>query len=342
MSIDKDAIISGAVELIAQDGHQVASRLAKKFGLSRQVANGYLQSLVKDGQVEAEGSTRARVYRLTTLSEHREWFAREDLQEDRVWRNMIVPRLIGLPGNVVDIFQYGATEMINNAIEHSGAAKVTVAVRRNALFSEISVEDNGEGIFLKIQKALSLVDPRESIMELAKGKLTTAPENHTGQGIFFTSRMMDAFEIVSGNLHFRHEQKSVDVIAERDAATPGTLVVMRLANRSTRDAKDVFDDFSDPEDYSFDKTEVPIRLAQQDNEKLVSRSQARRLVFRFERFKRVTLDFEGVTDIGQAFADELFRVFANAHPDVRLVPINTTRNVADMIRRAVGAARSAQ
>lgn len=75
----------------------------------------------------------------------------------------------------------------------------------------------------------------------------------------------------------------------------------------------------DPDELSFNKTVVPVRLARLDD-KLISRSQAKRLVARFEGFKKVILDFEGVDDIGQAFADEVFRVFQQSHPDVQLVP----------------------
>jgi uncharacterized protein (DUF1330 family) len=88
--------------------------------------------------------------------------------------------------------------------------------------------------------------------------------------------------------------------------------------------KSVFDEFAVPEEYTFAKTRVPVRLAQYEGEKLVSRSQAKRLYQRFERFRHVVLDFDGVAEIGQAFADELFRVFANAHPAIALVPINMT------------------
>ena len=69
----------------------------------------------------------------------------------------------------------------------------------------------------------------------------------------------------------------------------------------------------------------------------MSRSQAKRVAHRFERFKRVELDFAGISEIGQAFADELFRVFVAAHPAIRVTPINTEPPVADMIRRVVAA-----
>ena len=337
MKFDKDAIRHRALEMVCADGRHVAAHLASEFGLSRQVANGYLQNLIREGLIEAEGTTRARVYRLKTLVEAHHAYPREGLQEDVVWRQEFAPTVSKLPENVRDIWHYAATEMVNNAIDHSGSPEVRVGLRRNALFTDAWVEDDGEGIFLKIQRALGLYDPRESILELAKGKLTTAPQNHSGEGIFFTSRMVDAFDIQSGRLHFRHHHQALDVLSERDADSPGTLVTMRLANDSPRIMSAVFDQFTDQEEYTFDKTVVPLRLAQHEGEKLVSRSQAKRVSLRFERFKRVVLDFEGVAEIGQAFADELFRVFAAAHPDVRLTPINASPAVANMVRRALSA-----
>jgi anti-sigma regulatory factor (Ser/Thr protein kinase) len=335
VKFDKESLRHRALELISEDGHRVGTRLASEFGVSRQVANGYVLSLVRDGLIDAAGSTRGRVYRLKTLVAAERTYPREGLQEDAVWREAFAPKLADLPENVRDIWRYGVTEMVNNAIDHSASLEVRVGLQRNALFAEAHVADDGEGIFLKIQRALGLFDPREAILELAKGKLTTAPQHHSGEGIFFTSRMMDAFDIQSGQLHFRHGRRGPDVLAERSENVPGTRVTMRLANDSSRNTKAVFDEFADSDVYTFDKTVVPLRLAQHEGEKLVSRSQAKRVAHRFERFKHVVLDFEGVAEIGQAFADELFRVFAAAHPGVRLTPTNTTPAVAQMIRRAV-------
>ena len=341
MGIDKDSIRRRALDLIVGDGHRVAARLADEFGLSRQVANGYLQSMVREELIEAEGTTRARVYRIRTLIEAVRSYPREGLQEDLVWRELVAPVVAHLPENVRDIWHYAATEMINNAIDHSGAPEVQVSVNKNALYTEAVVADEGEGIFLKIQRALNLHDSREAILELAKGKLTTAPEKHSGEGIFFTSRALDFFEIESHHLRFSHAPRANDSIAEQAHDTPGTRVRMRLANDSPRIMGEVFGAFTDSEEYTFDKTVVPLRLAQYEGEKLVSRSQAKRVAHRFERFKRVELDFAGISEIGQAFADELFRVFATAHPTIRITPTNTEPAVAHMIRRVL-AAGSAQ
>lgn len=83
------------------------------------------------------------------------------------------------------------------------------------------------------------------------------------------------------------------------------------------------------------KTVVPVKLDQYGNNKLISRSQAKRLLARIELFKKVIFDFEDVDVIGQAFADEIFRVFAAEHPEIELESANTNEAVKQMITRAI-------
>ena len=247
---------------------------------------------------------------------------------------MIAPTVADLPENILTIWQYGFTEMLNNAIDHSGATQITVGIQRTALHTTMYVSDDGEGVFLKLQRVFQLYDPRESILELSKGKLTTDPANHSGEGIFFTSKSMDSFAISSGDLVFKHDVGNDDILLEKSHFGSGTLVLMRLSNHSNRVLREVYDEFTSADHYDFSKTIVPVRLAKYENEGLVSRSRGKRLTLRFERFKIVILDFEGVNEIGQAFADEVFRVFQNIHPDLIMTPINMTEYVEKMVRRA--------
>lgn len=110
-----------------------------------------------------------------------------------------------------------------------------------------------------------------------------------------------------------------------------------IALDSTRTTTEIYDQYTNaPEDFDFSKTVMPMELARFGDEQLVSRSQAKRLISQFERFKTVFLDFSDINEIGQAFADELFRVYGNAHPSVELLPTNMTDQVEKMWLRAVG------
>ncbi len=324
------------IENVGRHPSDLAARTAEKFGISRQAVNKHLTKLIDEGALAVEGQTKARTYRLAPLAEWEKTYERvPGLAEDIVWRKDVAPSLGPLPGNVLEIWQYGFTEMFNNAIDHSGGTEIRVHLTKTAASSEIWLRDNGVGIFKKIQSALGLEDERHAVLELSKGKLTTDPKRHSGEGIFFTSRMFDDFQILSGETFFSHKHgEERDWVLERGRLASGTLVWLKLGNHTPRTPNKVFAQYTSGDDFGFTKTVVPVRLAQYGNDNLVSRSQAKRLMARVERFKTVLLDFEGVKSIGQAFADEIFRVFKNQHPDLELLAINADEQIRQMISRA--------
>ncbi|MBR5359438.1 MAG: STAS-like domain-containing protein, partial [Lachnospiraceae bacterium] len=109
----------------------------------------------------------------------------------------------------------------------------------------------------------------------------------------------------------------------------GTAVIMKLANNSKKTCKDIFDQYSD-ENYSFMKTTIPMAGIYDSDP--VSRSQAKRLCNRLENFKEIVLDVDGIDWMGQGFAHQIFVVFAKAHQDILLTPINMSDDVLKMYR----------
>lgn len=312
----------------------LVAMVAAQLGLSSSRVSMQVRELVAGGYLLKHGTTRP-TYALGPNRRFVRDYPREGLAEDRVWYGDLLALLEHLPRNVLDIAQHGITEMVNNAVDHSAAEVVSVSMQCSDGCLGFVVSDNGVGIFRKITRALALPDERLALLELAKGKLTTDPQRHSGEGIFFTSRMFDVYRIESGGLVFDHDAAfDLDLLDDaREVA--GTRVVMRVANNSDRTVESVFDQYSSgPDDYAFARTVVPVRLAKVGDENLVSRSQAKRLLQRVEKFRHVVLDFAEVGGIGQAFADEIFRVFSNAHPDVELLHVHATPEVQQMIRRA--------
>jgi hypothetical protein len=319
--------------------NDIAKRTSDEFGISRQASNKHIQNLVLEKALVEYGKTRSRTYKLCPLAEwNKVYELTPSLAEDVVWRDDVRPLLGNLPENVLDIWSYGFTEMLNNAIDHSNARAITVSLNKTATTTEICISDDGVGIFRKIQSALNLLDERHAVLELAKGKLTTDPSRHTGEGIFFSSRMFDHFRILSSGTYFSHQfGDDEDWVLESQSLSTGTAVFMRLNNHTSRTTNKVFSEFTSGEGIGFTKTVVPVRLAQYGDDKLVSRSQAKRLLGRVDRFKTVLLDFREVTAIGQAFADEIFRVFRNNHPEIDLYAINANTDIQDVIVRAQSA-----
>jgi len=149
--------------------------------------------------------------------------------------------------------------------------------------------------------------------------------------------------ILSGDVHLSHAfDAQEDWILRFGVALQGTLVRMVLHDHTARNTKKVFDKFTSDDNYGFTKTVVPVKLMQYRDDILISRSQAKRLLERFDRFKVVMLNFSGVAMVGQAFADEVFRVFPAKHPEVELVPIHTSSEFKRMISRAAALTASAR
>lgn len=309
----------------------ITTHTAEHFGISRQAAHRHVTALIKDGLLVAKGSTRNRRYRLKYLVQFETTLPLTGLEEDKVWRQYIKPHLEEMPPNVKDICQYGFTEMVNNVIDHSEGTELMIALNKNYKNIELIVVDNGVGIFNKIQREFALDDPLHAILELTKGKLTTDPQRHSGEGIFFTSRMFDRFVIQSSHLSFAHWDEDDFLLEHRDVFAEGTTIVMTIAASSERRAQQIFDLYSSAEG-GFKKTIVPVSLAAYGEDNLISRSQAKRLLKRFEVFEEIILNFTGVETIGQAFADEIFRVFQQAHPTIRLRFMKANEQIEKMIK----------
>jgi anti-sigma regulatory factor (Ser/Thr protein kinase)/biotin operon repressor len=325
------------LENVEKHAGDISKLTAGHFQITRQAVNKHLQKLTKEGALSEGGKTRNHLYSLAPKVEWgQEYEITPEFEEHLIWQNDLKKVVGEQPENVLDIWQFGLTEMFSNARDHSGGTKVTVLVRKTSVYTEMAIVDNGVGIFRKIQAAMNLLDERHAIFELAKGKLTTDPKHHTGEGIFFTSRMFDSFDIYSGGVNFSHEYgKEEDWVIERVKPDEGTIVWLKLNNHTSRTTKKIFDKFTSADgDYGFTKTVVPVRLAQYGNDKLVSRSQAKRVLARVELFRTVMFDFTDVPTIGQAFADEIFRVFAQLHPEIAILPFRANTEVRRMIERA--------
>jgi anti-sigma regulatory factor (Ser/Thr protein kinase)/predicted transcriptional regulator len=327
------------IKYVEKNPNSISRIVSEKFNISRQSVHRHLQTLIKEGLLKAEGNTRNRQYSLKPIID--ELFTLSvspQLEEDMVWRQKLKPLLKTIKSNVIDICHYGFTEMMNNVVDHSGSMSVAIGLTLLPNRIELHVSDQGVGIFKKISKELNLEDERHAVLELTKGKLTTDKAHHTGEGIFFTSRMFDRFSILSGSLYFSHTLGHEEdwLLQDEDKPFNGTGVTISISTNSPRTTKEVFDKYTATgEDYSFTRTHVPVALARYGEEQLISRSQAKRLLARLEPFKEVFLNFEGVDSIGQAFADEIFRVFKKEHPDIEIVWIRASKQIENMIKRVI-------
>lgn len=312
----------------------LVSKVMREFAISRQAVHKHLRYLV-DGKMLLRGAPPGS-YQLCTLGDSKKILSvAGNPEEDVVWRTEVREMMGELPENTLDLWRCGFTEMFNNVVDHSGSESAFMQVKKTAFSTKMTLWDRGVGIFDKIGTHFNFIDERHTVVELTKGKLTTEPRTHSGEGIFFTARMFDAFSILSGGIFLSHvsSDDGDDWTLETQQNGSGTLITMTLKNDTSRHIKEIYENFSSDTASGFSTTVVFAHLAHHGSEKLLSRSEAKRLLERIDRFKVALFDFKGVEFIGEAFADEIFRIFPMEHPGVDIREIRANKEVQCMIDR---------
>lgn len=348
--INKEKII----EIGKQKGKITTADLASQFSVSRQYVNRLINQLVELEKIIKVGSTRNAFYVLPEYAnQHTEilpvryikTFNNKSLEEHKVIDQIerTFPLLKKLPENIKSIFTYAFSEMLNNAIEHSKSKKISVEVSVLNKALSFIINDSGIGVFKNIMQKRELKSELEAIQDLLKGKTTTMPKSHSGEGIFFTSKAGDLFILDSFGYQLIVNNDIPDVfIKKTNKIKKGTRVTFKLSAESSRHLNNLFKKYTNigsDSDHGFDKTEVRIKLYTMAGVH-ISRSQARRVLSGLEKFKVILFDFDKVPVVGQAFADEIFRVFHNKYPNIKLQEINMQESVKFMIERAKNEAKS--
>ncbi|OGZ07169.1 MAG: hypothetical protein A3D65_05185 [Candidatus Lloydbacteria bacterium RIFCSPHIGHO2_02_FULL_50_13] len=341
------------LKLIEQKGKVTSREIMESIGVSRQYVNIVISGLVAEDKVVKIGGTRGAFYLSKGyMSEHPEAapttfkrrYTNRALEEHKVFLEIEdkLSQFRSLPENVRSIFTFAFSEILNNAIEHSGSKIISVEVAMRGHSLSFVINDAGIGVFRNIMKKRKLRLVIEAIQDLLKGKMTTMPKTHSGEGIFFTSRAGDMFTLDSFGQMLVVNNIVNDVSARAAPAIKrGTRAVFEISIDSERHLNDIFKKYTNlnnDSDYGFDKTEIRVKLYTSGGVH-ISRSQARRILSGLEKFKVILFDYANVPLVGQAFADEIYRVFQRAHPDTVVQEEHMSESVRFMVLRAKNEAK---
>ena len=320
------------LEKVARNDDSISRSVSENYGINQNTAHTYINELIDEGVIRK--IKRGQYELIPAEYEYQFDRGKGDFDHDmNAYTNYILPHLSAVEKNVEQIWAYVFGEMTNNVMDHSEAKNVKIRVIQDYMKTRVLLIDDGVGIFRKIKEYFNFDSLDDAICELFKGKLTTDSSRHSGEGIFFSSRLMDEFLIISDGKVFASDRYDDAMISDlKNSSFKGTCVLMGLSNFSKKTPKEIFEDFTDA-DYSFTKTKIPVRNIFDGSP--VSRSQAKRLAYRLEKFTEVVVDFQDVEWIGQGFAHQLFVVFVNANPAIKLIPINMNEDVTKMYKHVI-------
>lgn len=332
------AVTQWITEAALQHPNDLPDVLMQRLSVGRRSALKTLQRLVAAQWLVRGGTARRPHYVPGLLRQVVRRYRLAGLDEHQPWVRDFAPCLVLSP-DAARLARHAFTELVNNAIDHSGGSQVTVSMRQTPTHVQLLVSDDGCGLFHRLGEAFDLHDPAHAMLELSKGKLTSQPDHHSGRGLFFTARIADVLDLHANASAFqRRAWDGGRWHGTRALAAQGTSVFVAIALDSPRRVDTLLREHSaDGAGYGFERTVVPLRLLGSPRAGLDSRAQARQAAARLPQFRRAELDFSGIDELGHAFADELFRVFARANPAVELVPLHMAPRVqalVDSVRHA--------
>ena len=328
----KDVIVAHLEQVDSATGRDLRDHL----GISRQALNSHIRPLLASGRVVKSGSTRnARYYasrRAPASTGLSRSFPLRGQGEHQVYENIAIRLNLRalLRPNVLSLVEYAFTGMLNNAIDHSRSAQCRVSIQIGPGNVWFQVRDHGIGMFHSIADKLGLDDEYAAMIELVKGKTAIKSTSHAGEGIFFTAKCADRLKIRSHRIQLEWDRARGDVFVSERRFTKGTTVEFNLRRDTRMRLANVFSTYGSREhDCQFNKTNVMVKLVKTE---YVSRSEARQLLANLETCDEIELSFKDVKQMGQGFADEIFRVFANRHPGIKIRTVRINPTIAAMIR----------
>jgi anti-sigma regulatory factor (Ser/Thr protein kinase) len=337
--IELAQVTTWITRLVEDHPADLPKALAERAGCGIGKARALVKQLASLGWIDGQGVGRRARYSPGKLRQIVQRYPLTGLNEDLPWSRDFAPHF-EMPKNVRQMMQHAFTELLNNAIDHSEGQFVTISMRQTPAHLQLLISDDGRGLFDKIREGFEIEDPAMAMLELSKGKLTSAPDRHTGRGLYFTSRLADVFDLHANMVAFQHREwdprswKQARAVKQQQ----GSAIYLAIALDTTRTLDEVMRSASlDAQNYSIERTTLPLRLIVNEDTGLESRAQARRVAARLTEFKQAELDFTGIEHIGQGFADELFRVFGRNQSAVQLVVKNAGPRVNAMIELAQAA-----
>ena len=331
-----------------------AAEIARRLKVTRPTVSRHLTAMIEDGRVAKEGGGKRVRFRNgfagMAVSEDEVPTDRKDIgtpppsslsfvrrypraviSEDRVWQELLSLH------PVLGRLSVPARELFRIRLHRDAQQRHRALAGREVevCFSQASddtlsfeIQDDGVGLFQSLRRSLRLGSVEEAVKKLSQSRLPPLPDGRVAAGLFFSSRAARRFEVDSNGFRWMVDNQSGSTAAASAGPRKGTRVRFQGELQPRRTLAELFARYS--EHTIVHKTRVVVTLGTS----FISRKEAQRLLAPLERFHTVVLDFKDVKEIGQGFADEVFRVWPSSHPHVTLEPINMSPVVSLMIDHA--------
>ena len=278
----------------------------QRFGISRQAVLKHMHFLIDQKQVVAHGKTRDRFYELRPYVNFSKTIDIDsEFSIESILKNQIFPHFSSLSINVHEICEFSISAVLQNIVDHANATKLYYKIFMNHKDIHIIVSDNGCGLFEHMRSLLNLENNKVAAIELAKGRVTTDPDHHSGDELNTVIQLFDKVTIDASGKSLTFIDKTKDWTIKHSTQKHGTRIHLEIESNSEKNCKEIFQNIFNGKQNS---VRIPINLLKIEKSELVnSRAQAQSILRNISDCKNIEFDFNNIDLIGPAFADELVR-----------------------------------
>ncbi len=325
--------------LIERHGAINCTEISEQTGYTRQTVHRYLRSMVDAGELAVSGRARATRYFLPKFPPGLLQINLGEFDTDEIWATAepkLLPSSASPAARGLARFCFG--ELLSNASTHSAGASATLHCQSLPDLIRFELADTGLGLFTRVREKLKLASDLDALVELSKSPLTTMPATHFGRGLFVVAAACQRFHIVANGLRWTQDNIRGDQLLSQIERVPGTRVGCEIDPASEAEAQQLLRErAASSSPLSATGRVALLVLNQQGTGNFVSRAEAQSLMRGMEQLREVRLDFTGVEGVGSGFAEEIFAVWAAAHPKVRIRVLNANPVVQRVIDHAASA-----
>ena len=321
----KNKIKNFILDNISQHQKDIIQASIERFGVSRQAIHKHMNSLINDKKVIAHGATKGRYYELIpSVNYNKHIDIDSNLSVEEIMKLYVKPHIEVLPRNILEIFEFSISALINNIFEHADASKLYYKIFINHNEAHFILNDNGIGIFNNIKSKLKLPNIHFSALELTKGYVSINPKHHSGEELKAVINLFDVVQIDSSGKSLTYVNKTTDWEFKPSLQKKGSRFHLKISASTKRTCAEIFGKIFGNEK---SRIRIPVNLLDISEHKvIISRSQAKNLLRNVENYKKVEFDFKKIDLIGPAFADALIvgAKKCNQLADIKWVNTNNT------------------
>ena len=320
------------IDNLSEHQKDIVKTSITKFGLSRPAILKHMNDLIKSGKVAVNGNTRDRTYRLLPLVNYIQSFKLKTIDNiDHLIIDEFLFKLKFCTKNIYEICEFGITTLLNNVIDHSDANMFKIEILVVGQDIQITIEDDGIGLFENINQKLKLNNYHLAAIELSKGKANNPSDHQLGVDVYLLFHLFNEVSIDADGVRLIRDCFNDEWKFFSSDVTKGTKICIKTNFHYQKTCSDVFKTaLIEPRQYK-----IPISLARANKEKFISRRQADNLLYNISDLEKIEFDFKGVSLIGPAFADELIRKVKEKNNNIQIGWINTTDVIDLLMKRAI-------